>query len=270
MVMIKHELKQGRITLLIWTMVIALMMALCVLIYPEMETQMGDVSAVFAEMGGFSAAFFGVECGNILGLGGAFFAALLGISVLVKEEKEQTAEFLLTHPVSRREIVGKKLVSVLIQILLLNLSVAAVTAVSICAIGETPDIRPLFLLFLAYFILQVEVASVCFGISAFLNQGGAGIGLGMAALLYFLNIIANLTEQVKFLKYLTPFGILSVLQEGYPFVKIYIDKTGLICYCNQVINHITVNIHSFTNDIVTFHSKDDVLTLLVHLGYLQH
>ena len=57
MVMIKHELKQGRITLLIWTMVIALMMALCVLIYPEMETQMGDVSAVFAEMGGFSAAF---------------------------------------------------------------------------------------------------------------------------------------------------------------------------------------------------------------------
>ena len=103
MVMIKHELKQGWITLLIWTMVIALMMALCVLIYPEMETQMGDVSAVFAEMGGFSAAFgmdrlnfgefmgfFGVECGNILGLGGAFFAALLGISVLAKEEKEQT------------------------------------------------------------------------------------------------------------------------------------------------------------------------------------
>ena len=28
----------------------------------------------------------------------------------------------------------------------------------------------------------------------------------MAALLYFLNISANLTEQVKFLKYLTPFG----------------------------------------------------------------
>lgn len=219
MVMIKHELKQGRMTLLIWTMVIAFMLALCILIYPEMETQMGDVSSMFAEMGGFSAAFgmdrlnfgefmgfFGVECGNILGLGGAFFAALLGISALAKEEKEQTAEFLLTHPVSRREIVGKKLVSVLIQILLLNLFVAAVTAASICAIGEKPDIRPLFLLLLAYLILQVEVASVCFGISAFLNHGGPGIGLGMAALLYFLNIIANLTEQAKFLKYLTPFG----------------------------------------------------------------
>lgn len=33
-------------------------------------------------------------------------------------------------------------------------------------------------------------------------------------------------------------------------------------------NRVAVDIHSFTNDMVTFHSKDDVLTLLVHLGYL--
>ncbi len=219
MVMIKHELKQGWITLLIWTMVITFMLSLCIFIYPEMETQMADFNSMFAEMGSFSAAFgmdrlnfgefmgfFGVECGNILGLGGAFFAALLGISALAKEEKEQTAEFLLTHPVSRRKIVGQKLVSMLIQILLLNSLVVIVTAVSICAIKETPDIRPLFLLFLAYLILQIEVAFVCFGISAFLKQGGAGIGLCLAALFYFLNIIANLTDKAKFLKYATPFS----------------------------------------------------------------
>ena len=73
-------------------------------------------------------------------------------------------------------------------------------------IGESADTRPLFLLFLAYLILQVEIASICFGISAFLSHGGAGVGLGMAALLYFLNIIANLTEDAEFLKYITPFG----------------------------------------------------------------
>ena len=219
MTLIKHELKQGWMTLIVWTMVISFMLALCVLVYPEMETQMGDVSSMFAEMGGFSAAFgmdrlnfgefmgfFGVECGNILGLGGAFFAALLGISVLAKEEKEQTAEFLLTHPVSRREIVGQKLAAVLILILLMNVIVITVTSASIWGIGEAPDTRPLILLFLAYFILQVEVACVCFGMSAFLSQSGVGIGLGMAALLYFLNIIANLTDGAKFLKYVTPFS----------------------------------------------------------------
>lgn len=33
-------------------------------------------------------------------------------------------------------------------------------------------------------------------------------------------------------------------------------------------NRILVNTRSFSNDMVTFHSKDDVMTLLVHLGYL--
>ena len=219
MTLIKHELKQGQATLLIWTSVIGFMLAACILIYPEMGTQMSDVGSMFAEMGSFSAAFgmdrlnfgefmgfFGVECGNVFGLGGAFFSALLGISVLAKEEKEQTAEFLLTHPISRRKTAAQKLVSVLLQIIILNIIVIAVTFLSIRVIGEEPEIRPLLLLFLAYFILQAETAAICFGISAFISQSGLGIGLGIAALFYFLNIIANLTEDAKFLKYITPFG----------------------------------------------------------------
>ena len=33
-----------------------------------------------------------------------------------------------------------------------------------------------------------------------------GIGLGLAIALYFMNIIANLTDKAEFLKYITPFG----------------------------------------------------------------
>ena len=33
-------------------------------------------------------------------------------------------------------------------------------------------------------------------------------------------------------------------------------------------NQVPVNIGSFTNDMTTFRSEDDVLTLLIHLGYL--
>ena len=88
MTVCKHELKQGRLSLVIWTAAISLMIGLCILIYPEMGSQMEDFSAIFADMGSFTAAFgmdkinfgefigfFGVECGNVLGLGGAFFAA---------------------------------------------------------------------------------------------------------------------------------------------------------------------------------------------------
>ena len=53
--------------------------------------------------------FYAIECGNVLGLGGAFYAALCAAAILSKEEKERTAEFLLTHPVSRIRIITEKL-----------------------------------------------------------------------------------------------------------------------------------------------------------------
>ena len=219
MTVFKHELRQGRSALIIWTAAISFMLGVCIVIYPEMSTQMGDISAMFADMGSFSQAFgmdrinfgeflgfFGVECGNVLGLGGAFFAALLGISALAKEEKEHTAEFLLTHPVSRTRVITEKLCAVIVQIVIMNLAVIAVTALSVLIIGEEADIKIFALLFLSFFLMQLEVAAVTFGISAFLRRGNLGIGLGLAAVFYFMNIVANLIDETKFLKYITPFG----------------------------------------------------------------
>ena len=192
---------------------------ICLFMYPEMKSQMNSISSIFASMGAFSSAFgldtldfgslkgfYGIECGNILGIGGALFAALIGIGALANEEKNGTAEFLLTHPLSRSGIVTAKLVSVLIQVLILNVSVWLMAVGSIAAIGEPVPWKEVTLLHTAYFLLQVELACVCFGISAFLWKGGIGIGLGLAIALYFMNIIANLTSKADVLKYITPFG----------------------------------------------------------------
>ena len=249
MTIFKHELRQGRVSLIIWTAAISFMLGICVVIYPEMSAQMEDVSAMFADMGSFSQAFgmdrisfgeflgfFGVECGNVLGLGGAFFAALLGISALAKEEKEHTAEFLLTHPVSRTRIITEKLCAVIVQIVILNLVVIAVTALSVLIIGEEADIKTFAMLFLAFFLMQLEVAAVTFGISAFLRRGSLGIGLGLAAVFYFMNIVANLIDETKFLKYITPFGYTEsadiiadgALNGGYLAVGMALAALGII------------------------------------------
>ncbi len=214
-----HELKRGKLYLAIWTLVISFMLGICIIIYPEMSADMNDISDVFAEMGAFSNAFgldqinfgefigfFGIECGNVLGMGGAFFAAILGASALAKEEKDKTAEFLLTHPVSRTKIITQKLLSVYAQITILNIVVITVTAICTLLIGEKIDWSILTLILLAYYLLQLEIASITFGVSAFIRRGSLGIGLGIAVMLYFLNIVANLTEQAKFIKYITPFG----------------------------------------------------------------
>lgn len=214
-----HEMKRNRLSLLIWTAAIGFMLGICVVIYPEMAPQMSEMTDMFADMGNFTAAFgmdqlnfgefigyFAVECGNVLGLGGALFAAVLGISALAKEEKDGTAEFLLTHPVSRERIFGEKLLSVFAQILILNVVVAGVCLGLTASIGEGAQIEKLLLLFVAYWLLQVQIGVMTFGISAFLRNGGLATGLGLAFGLYFLNILSNLTEEAKDLKYLTPFG----------------------------------------------------------------
>lgn len=219
MTVLKHELKQNRAAFWIWTAVISFMIGVCVFIYPEMKGEMESISDVFADMGNFSAAFgmdqinfgtligyYAIECGNVLGLGGAFFAAICGAGILAKEEKERTAEFLLTHPVKRSKIITEKLISVILQVILLNIIVFAVVIAGMLAIGETIPWEEMSLLHVAYLFLQIELAGICFGISAFVKRGSVGVGLGVALAMYFLNLVSNITESAEALKYITPFA----------------------------------------------------------------
>ena len=213
------ELKQSFVSWLIWTCSIAFMLLVCVMMFPQMKSQMNSITDVFANMGGFTQAFgmdqlsfgelmgfYGVECGNVLGMGGGFFAALAGVTVLANEEKEHTAEFLLTNPVSRFSVITQKLFAVVTQIVFMNLIILLISLMSIYIIGEKPDMPEFLLLHIAYLILQLEIGCICFGISAFIRRGGIGIGLGTALLLYFLNIIKNISESAEFLKYITPYS----------------------------------------------------------------
>ena len=219
MTLVKHELKQGKTSFLIWTVSIGFLLAICVFLFPEMKGQMDGISETFASMGSFTAAFgmdrlnfgtligfYAIECGNVLGLGGAFYASLCAVNILSKEEKDKTAEFLLSHPISRTRIITEKLIAVLIQITALNLIIYALSVGSMTMIGEEIPWKEVNLLHLAYYLLQVELAGICFGVSAFLRKGSAGVGLGIAAMMYFLNLIANIAEVAEFLKYITPFG----------------------------------------------------------------
>ena len=219
MTLFLHEIKRNALALLIWSYVIAFMLGICIIIFPEMSAQMGDISDMLSNMGSFSDAFgmdqlnfgkfvdyFAVECGNTLGIGGSIFAAILGISALSKEEGDRTAEFLLSHPISRANIVTSKILSILSQILIFNTAITVVAFVCASIIGETSEVGKILLLFLSNMLMQIEISMICLGISSFLRRGGIGIGIGVAFGFYFLNIVSNLSDKVEFLKFITPFG----------------------------------------------------------------
>ncbi len=232
MTLLKHELRRGKLGLMIWSAALSFMLGICILIYPEMAGQMEEMSSMFADMGSFTQAFgmdqlnfgeykgyFGIECGNTLGLGGAIFAALLGISAIAKEEKDHTAEFLLTHPISRDRVYAEKLLSVMIQILSLNIVVALITLLATVAIGETLPVGETTMLLIAFTLLQIQIAGITFGLSAYTKGGSMGLGIGLALVLYFISLVANLLEKVEFLKYVTPFAYTdsgTIYAQGHP------------------------------------------------------
>lgn len=219
MTLFLHEIKRNKLSLIIWSAALSFMLGVCVMIYPEMQTQMGDIGAMFSDMGAFSDAFgmdmlnfgefmgyFGVEIGNTLGLGGALLAGIVGITALSKEERDGTAEMLLTMPISRERVVAEKLMFSALHIVVVNLSCALISAVAIVAINVEADAGKIALIFLSNLIMQLEIMAITFGISAFLNKSSIGIGIGISFGLYFLNIVSNLADKAEFIGKLTPFG----------------------------------------------------------------
>ncbi|MBO4928382.1 MAG: ABC transporter permease subunit [Clostridiales bacterium] len=219
MTVFKQEIKSQLKAILIWSLSIGILIAACVLMYPDMESQMDGVNKMFSSMGSFTQAFgmdrlnfgtligfYAVEAGNIIGIGGAFFAAIIAVSALMKEEQDHTAEFLFPHPISRVQVITEKLLSVYFIILILNAIVLICSITSILLIHEEIFWKELLLIHLAYLLMQFEIAGICFGVSAFVTRGGMGIGIGIAGLMYILNIVANISDQAKFLKYITAFG----------------------------------------------------------------
>ena len=219
MTLFLHELKRNRISLIIWTAVLSFMMLLCVVIYPEMKAQMENLNQMLADMGDFSEAigmdgfsigdfvgYMAMECGEILGIGGALFAALTGIAALVGEQRDGTAEFLLTHPVSRTKVAVIKLLAVIARVVVMNVVVLALTALATVLIGEHKDSGVLIFVWFIYLVMQLEVALITFGLSGIIKGGAIAIGIGVPFAFYFINIVANLLDELEFLKYFTPFG----------------------------------------------------------------
>lgn len=260
MTLLRHELRQGRVSLAVWTLSVSFLLCVCVFLYPDMRGEMDGMGELFASMGSFTAAFgmdrlnfgtflgfYAVECGNVLGLGGAFFAALCAVAALAREEGGGTAEFLFTHPISRARVVGMKLLAVLAQLAIFSAVVLVCALGSTLAIGEKVS-GEMLLLHLASFLTAAETALLCFGLSAFLRRGGLGLGLGVAAMGYFLNLIANLMEEGRWLKFLTPFGyadgaeLVSAGQLDAPLVLVGLGL-GLACAAVGALHYCRKDLH---------------------------
>ncbi len=216
--LVRHALRRAAPAWAVWTVCTAGLAAACVALWPQMESQTADLGAAFAGMGAFTAAFgldrldigsflgfYGVEAGNIVSLGGALYAAMAAAGALCGEERAGTAEWLLAHPAGRGRVLAAKALALAAQVLAFDaLAFAACAGAAAAAVPAAPWGR-LCGLHAAWALLHIQLAALCFGLSA-LRAAGPALGLGLAAGFYFLALVANLAPAARWLRFCTPFA----------------------------------------------------------------
>lgn len=164
-----HELKSLRKSTIIWIFAMIAITAMYLLLYPGI---VNDAAGFKELLGGYPAsvrAMLGISLDNITSLlgfytmiltfvtlCGAIQAMNFGVSILSKETRERTADFLLVKPVSRAAIVNAKLLAVLTMILVTD--VLYYTVASILAnIVKTSDysVKLFFMINATLFFIQL-------------------------------------------------------------------------------------------------------------------
>lgn len=213
-----HEWRMNWKSLVIWALCVGICCGGCILLFESVAESMEDMAQTFAEMGGFSAAFgmdkvsiatidgfYAAEISIIFSLGGAMFAAMTGAVLLSKEEEGHTAEFLHTLPVGRGYIYGWKYVTLLVLIILFNVICIGFDMVGLVCIGGEMPMKEYALHHGMSLLMQVEIGSVCFLISAICKRKQLGLALGLAVLLYMMEVMIHIVPDLELLKYLTPY-----------------------------------------------------------------
>lgn len=138
----------------------------------------------------------------------SIYSGLLGAGIISKEEKNKTAEYLFTLPVSRRKVITVKVLTALLFTILINLIM-----IGMCALifwRFSPDqIFYNFLLNLSIgvFFTQLCFLSVGFGLASVLKDYKKSGSITVAILIstFMISILVGIVDEAEFLKYITPF-----------------------------------------------------------------
>lgn len=218
MTMLKQELKQNWKSFLIWTLSVGIMCYGCVLMYGSVENSLEQMGDLFSSLGTMSTAlgmdrislatlsgYYATEIAMLHGLGGAMFAAILGCNMLSKEEMGHTVEFLCVLPISRASIVLQKFLAIIIYLTTFQVLCTLCYMGAFVQMKEEIPMEEMWVLAGAQLMLMIEIAAICFLISAWTKKNMMGAGLGIALLFFGMDIMCRIVPAIEDLKYITPF-----------------------------------------------------------------
>jgi ABC-2 type transport system permease protein len=167
-----------------------------------------NISDIFSVMGFYTA-------NNLIYmmLLGSIYAIVLSSNILLKEEYGKTAEYLMSRPISRREIFTTKLVLVCLYILILNLLATLTGFISILIYKQGPfDLKPF--LVVSFYTLLVNLLFGALGlfISVMMKHARPVTSscVGLVLVLYFVYTISRMAGVDGTFGYLSPFKWVNI------------------------------------------------------------
>ena len=216
-----HELRMNRRSVVTWSISLILMIFIFTSIYSSFADQAEVLNRTLEQFPPeFLMAFGmdGLDMSTVLGFFSLIFlfvqlcvsiqAANYGFSLVSVEEREMTADFLLTKPVGRTKIMTSKLLSAITGLAITNLVVwvSSFIFINIYRDGRPYDTKTLVMLLLTVTFLQLFFLTVSMLISLLPKKirNVTPFSMGMVFGLYLLNAFGGMLGDDK-LSYITPF-----------------------------------------------------------------
>jgi len=234
----RWELKKHRTSAIAWCISISSMIILGMAFFPVMlqENVMEQMAAFFESglMKSLMAAFGATldSLTNVLGfyctrnaifvqILGSFFSIMLASKILAQEERDKSAEFLLSKPVTRIEILSSKLAAYFTYLLVLNGVIIVVGFISLELFKRGSEYRlSSFFVHSAYsFLLMLVFGAVGFFLSLLIKRGRptTNISIGIVVGGYFFDALSRVTPSADTVGYISPFKFIdsSVMRPDY-------------------------------------------------------
>lgn len=221
-----HELKALRKSAIIWTCSLIALAALFLSIYPSMANDAADFKKLLSNYPPTVRAMLGINLDyitSILGFYSMIFSFIIlcaaiqgmnmGVSILSKESRERTADFLLVKPVSRSSIVSAKLLAAFTTIIATDIIFFAASSV-IASIVKTSDYdgKLFFMINLTLFFIQLIFLAIGLVISVFFNKlkSVLPISLGVVFGLYMIGALIATGESNDAARFFSPFRYFDI------------------------------------------------------------
>lgn len=216
-----REIKANRKSLIIWCISLFVMTAGAMAKYAGFAESGDLVNQMMESLPEVMKAIWGIGTFNLTEVKGYYavlflyfvlmatiHASMLGATIISKEERDKTAEFLLTKPTTRVRIVTSKLLAALVNILIFNIATLVFSVIFVNHYNKGEPInKEIITLMIAMFILQLLFLTIGTSLGAISKKTKVATSSATEILLgtYILSVYIDMNDKVEILKYITPF-----------------------------------------------------------------